>query len=280
MIYKKDIEKFILSKRGYLKKSPLVTAKAIWKVSPKKLLPKTHAQIEKELSLIKEVQTNLRLAKDIVYTEKQKDLHDAYHSLMQELDRPKRKLFFDIETTPNIVYSWRIGRDISLTHDNIIKERAVICICYKWSDENETKSLSWSKGNDKEMLKTFAKIINSADEIVGQNSDRFDVKWLRARCLYHRIPLSVKFNSIDTLKMAKAGFYFNSNKLDYMGQFLGVGKKIHTDYELWKEVMDGDREALSKMIEYCIEDVELLERVYNEIQPYCPEKKFRYKTLN
>ena len=127
------------------------------------------------------------------------------------------------------------------------------------------------------MLKEFSKIIDSADEIVTQNGDKFDIKWLRARCIYHGIPISNKFNSIDTLKMARAGFNFNSNKLEYVGSFLGVGEKLKTGYYLWKRiVLNDDPDAMKQMIAYCEEDVRLLERVYNKLQPYCPVKKFKY----
>lgn len=30
-----------------------------------------------------------------------------------------KRLFFDIETSPNIVFSWNIGRDISIDYENI-----------------------------------------------------------------------------------------------------------------------------------------------------------------
>ena len=275
---KKEIEAFLLDKKGYLKKSPLNVARAIWRGSSKSLLPKTKDEVRKELELIKTVQKNLRLADAVVHTQQDIKLLDIYHSIVDEKNRPKRKLFFDIEVSPNIVFSWRIGSMISLAPDNIIQERAIICICYKWNDRDTVHSLERTKGNDKDILVNFSKIIDSADEIVTQNGDSFDVKWLRTRCLYHGIPVSPKFNSIDTLKMARAGFKFNSNKLDYMGKFLGVGQKNKTEYDLWRNiVLNGDKKAMNDMVEYCKQDVLLLEDVYNKLQPYCPIKKFKYK---
>ena len=129
------------------------------------------------------------------------------------IDKPKKRLFFDLEVSANVVFSWRIGRDVSLSPDDIIKERAIICACYKWEGDDKVYSLEWNKGDDKDLLLKFSKVINSADEVITQNGDAFDIKWLRARCIYHDIPVSPKFNSIDTLKMARAGFKFNSNKL-------------------------------------------------------------------
>ncbi len=278
MLRKNIVESFLLQKMGYLKKSPLETAKALWKVSPKHVQPKTKKELEKDLDLIREIQVDLRRAKTIEEEIVDTKLTDIYNDILEYKNRPKRKLFFDIETSPNVVFSWRIGNKINLSPDNILNERAIICICYKWSDDETVYSLQWNKGDDKEMLKKFAKIIDSADEVIGQNSDRFDIKWLRTRCILHNIPISVKFNSLDTLKMARAGFNFNSNKLNYMGQYLGLGEKLHTGYDLWKDIiLKNDKKAMSDMVDYCKQDVVLLEQVYNRLQEYCPIKKFKYK---
>lgn len=192
--------------------------------------------------------------------------------------RPKRRLFFDLEVSANIVFSWRVGRECSISTEDIIKERAIICVCWKWEHERTVHHLKWDEGCDKQLLIDFAKIINEADEVLTQNGDSFDIKWLRARCIHHRIPVSPKFNSIDTLKMARAGFKFNSNKLDYMGQFLGLGQKIKTEYGLWKDItLKNCPIAMNKMVKYCKRDVVLLEDVYKQLQPYCPTKRFKYK---
>lgn len=192
-------------------------------------------------------------------------------------EKPKRRMFFDIEVSANVVLSWRIGQKVYLSPDDIIKERAIICICWKWEGESTVHSLEWNKGDDKSLLEKFSKVIDTADEVITQNGDAFDIKWLRARCLYHGIKVSSKFNSIDTLKMARAGFKFNSNKLDYMGQFLGLGKKIKTEYSLWKEIMLNNCPiAMGKMVKYCQQDVNLLQEVYNKLQTLCPVKKFKY----
>jgi hypothetical protein len=61
--------------------------------------------------------------------------------------------------------------------------------------------------------------------------------------------------------------------LDYIGKFLGLGQKIHTDFNLWKDIMlHNDKEALNKMIDYCIQDVCLLEKVHKELNNHIPAK--------
>jgi len=192
----------------------------------------------------------------------------------------RRRLFFDIETSPNVVLSWRTGYELTIPHDNILEERAIICICWKWEGEDKVNSLTWDRRHcDKKMLKEFVKIINSADEAIGHNSDRYDLKWLKTRCLYHRIPMYPNYTTLDTLKMAKGQFLFNSNKLDYIAKFLGFGGKMETGgFDLWKAiVLDSCKESLNKMVAYCKKDVILLERVYQELRTYSPHK-FNYAT--
>lgn len=273
-----QVKSFLILKKGYVKKSPLIVAKKLWKSSDKASLPKTKEDVQKEIDMIRQVQSTLRTAQKVPITSEQSSILEAYEEILEYKTRKKKRLFFDLEVSPNIVFSWRIGGDISLSHDDIIKERAIICACYKWEGEKEVHSLEWNKGDDKQLLIKFSQIIDSADEIITQNGDAFDIKWLRTRCLYHNIPVSPKFNSIDTLKMAKSGFKFNSNKLDYMGQFLDMGKKIKTDYDLWKDItLDNSKTAMDKMVRYCKNDVILLEKVYHRLAPYTPPKKFKYK---
>lgn len=187
--------------------------------------------------------------------------------------RKFKRLFFDIETSPNIVYSWNVGRKINLDYTNIVEERAIITICYKWEHEKTVHHLKWNKGNDKAMLQEFSKVMNEADECIGHNSDNFDTKWVRTRCLYHNISMLPEFTSIDTLKVSRGSFRFNSNRLNYIGQYLGVGKKKDTGgFDLWKDVLKGSTKALNHMIAYCKQDVLLLEKVFHKLNPYIKHK--------
>ncbi len=180
-----------------------------------------------------------------------------------------RRLFFDIETSPNVVYSWRVGFKISLSPDNIIEERAVVCIGYKWEGESKIHSLRWDgRGNDKRMLEEFIPTLESAHEVVAHYGDKFDLPWLRARAAYHGIPMSAYIKSVDTKAQSSRGFYFNSNRLDYLAQFFGFGKKMKTDYELWIRVMDEEKDALAYMVKYCKQDVRILEKVYQYLETY------------
>lgn len=193
------------------------------------------------------------------------------HSQYINLDlKPIKRLFFDIETSPMIAYSWRIGYNINLSYDNIIKDWKIICISYKWQDKDKIHTLKWDKNQcDKQMLKDFIKVMNEADEVIAHNGDRFDLKKIRTRCLHHRLPLFPNYRTLDTLKKAKSGFNFPNNKLDTIAQWLGVGAKIkHDGFKMWVDVMNGNKKALNDMIKYCEMDVVVLEDVYLTIQSY------------
>lgn len=179
-----------------------------------------------------------------------------------------RRLFVDIETSPNICLSWRVGRKISIDSENIISERKIICIAYKWQGDERTQSVSWSDDQcDKEMLARFIPIANRADEIVAHNGDRFDIPWIKTRAIFHSLPPLPNWKTVDTLQWCKRRLLFNSNRLDYIGKYLGVGGKIKTKFNLWRDVLlNKSKPALKSMTEYCRRDVELLERVWERIE--------------
>lgn len=181
-----------------------------------------------------------------------------------------KRLFFDIETTPNIGYFWRTGYNLTIHPESIIEERKIICISYKWEGQDKIHRLNWDKNLcDKQMLIDFVKEANKADEMVAHNGDRFDIKWIRTRCIFHRVPMFPQYKTLDTLKKAKSGFNFNSNKLDYIAQFLGVGAKVkHSGFDMWKDVMKGDKKALEEMGNYCDGDIVVLEDVFLTMQNY------------
>ena len=185
-----------------------------------------------------------------------------------------KRLFFDIETSPNVGLFWSAGYRQNISYESIIKERAIICIAYKWANEKTVHLLHWDKNqNDKAMLKEFIKIANQADELIAHNGDKFDLPWIRTRCLFHGINMFPTYTTLDTLVQARNKFRFNSNKIDYIAKFLGIGAKIHTNYDMWKKiVLDNDQKSLIKMGVYCKGDVSLLEKVYDKLSPHLPTK--------
>ena len=141
------------------------------------------------------------------------------------------RLFFDIETSPNVCYVWRTGYKLNVPASNIVTEKKIICIAYKWEDEKRTHVLQWDdKLNDKRMCAEFIKVAARADELVAHNGDRFDMTWLRARCLFHGLVFP-DAPCLDTCRQSRRLFNLNSHALDYLAKYLGLGGKIKTEFD-------------------------------------------------
>jgi hypothetical protein len=179
-----------------------------------------------------------------------------------------KRLFFDIETSPNIGFFWRSGYKLMIPPENIIHERAMICLSYKWEGEKEVKTLVWNRKtqSDYQIVKKFTKVLERCDEAVGHNVDKFDMKWFLGKCLIHKLPAPPETKTVDTLVIARRRFALNSNKLDYIAQVLGYGNKSKTNFGMWRDIVLLDCEkSLTKMVKYCERDVKLNEKIYKEM---------------
>lgn len=186
-------------------------------------------------------------------------------------------LVYDIETSLETVAVFSLKYNDFIDPDSIITERHVVCVCWRWLGEKKVHSVSllddpkrFAKDphDDKYVVETFHKVLSEADVIVAHNGDNFDFRYLKTRMLYHGLPVLPPITSIDTYKVAKQHLLFNSNKLDYLGKFLGFGGKKSTPKGLWLEVLKGNRKAIQTMVDYNKRDVILLEEVFLKLRPY------------
>jgi len=185
-------------------------------------------------------------------------------------EQPIKRLFFDLETSYITARIWRPGKQY-VNPDNIIGHTKIICASYKWQYEDKVHTLVWDKKqNDSKLVKQLIKVLGEADEIIAHNGDRFDIKQLRTRAIHTGHLMYAQYRTLDTLKKARQYFAFPSNKLDYIGKALNLGRKLdHEGMDLWVKVVEHkDKDALSRMVAYCEQDVILLEEVYQCISPY------------
>ena len=178
-----------------------------------------------------------------------------------------RVLLLDIETRPTVAYVWRLF-DENIGTDQIIDAGGTICVGAKWLGEKQMTFVSdWTNGH-REMLEIIHAMIEEADAVITYNGDRFDLPKLMGEFLINGMKPPATPTSIDVYKaMKKLGL--PSNKLAFVGPFLGVGRKVkHEGFNLWKDVLAGDLKARAKMEKYCVQDVVLLENVYLKILPF------------
>jgi len=188
-----------------------------------------------------------------------------------------RLLFWDVETSHNLAAVFKLFGEDYISHENIVQERYIVCGAWKWDGErsvhgvsvlDDPKRFKRDPNDDRHVVQTLHGVLSQADIIVAHNGDRYDIKFHAARALAHGLSPLPPIQSVDTLKVAKSRFLFNSNRLDYLGQFLGLGRKKSTPRGLWLDVLRGDAKAVKTMLSYNKQDVILLEAVYRKLAPY------------
>jgi len=184
-------------------------------------------------------------------------------------------LVFDVETAPLKSYVWGIW-NVNLGHSlNMIEsDWFMLTWSAKWFMEDTVLSDRLTaqevlNEDDSRITKSLWELLEEADVVVAHNALKFDIKRVNTRFLKNGLTPPMPYQVIDTLIHARKRFNITSNKLDYIGKFLGLGEKLSTGgFDLWKRCMQGDEDALRDMETYNIQDVRLLEDVYLALLPY------------
>ena len=175
-------------------------------------------------------------------------------------------LVIDLETSHIIARVWGKWNQ-NINDGDIIRDWMILCWSAKWLFDEKIYSCSMKpkeikKGDDKRVTKALWQMFNDADVIIAHNLNKFDAKKANSKFILHGLNSPKPYLSIDTLLHARKQFKMTSNRLDYLGEILGVGRKIETPKGLWNRVEDGDAESMVEMQKYCDQDVLLLEDVY------------------
>jgi len=204
-------------------------------------------------------------------------------------------LAFDIETLPQFGPFWTRFRPI-IRQESIIEHTSIFCACWQVVDHNgrpkgavqsssildDPKRFKANIYDDEHVVRELHKAAQEADMYLFQNGISFDLKKLNARIVYYGLEPLPEKQSIDTLRKARQTFGFDSNKLDYMGRYLGVGEKMETGgQQMWDDITQCKYPPVGKepdftltektikyAVKYCKQDVKLLIEVYKKIRPY------------
>ena len=176
-------------------------------------------------------------------------------------------LLLDLETSPNTAYVWKIWLE-NIGINQLIESSEVMCWSAKWLGEDEIMFDSNYQSSTKKMLKGLHKLLDEADAVVTYNGNRFDIPVANKEFLLYGMAPPAPYKRIDLYQTVKRQFKFVSNKLTYVCAFLGIGKKIDTDFQLWIDCMNRDPKAWAEMEKYNRNDVTLLEGLYLYILPW------------
>lgn len=204
-----------------------------------------------------------------------KRLRKAGHSL----DSPDRRspnfavdatkiLLLDIETAPMIAMVWGTRKQY-INHDWIAQNGYILCWTAKWLGSKEVMFKRIRKGQSASLLGPIQKLLHQAHAVIHYNGKKFDIPTLNKEFLTHGIPPPSPYKQVDLLQTMWEKFSFPSNKLDYIAQTLGLGKKMrHEGPQLWKDCMDDRPQAWKTMEAYNRQDVVLLEKLYLKLRPW------------
>jgi hypothetical protein len=186
---------------------------------------------------------------------------------------PLRVLFWDIETAPLLAHVWSLWDKGGIPPARLLKDGFILSWSAKWRGERKVHSAVLTSEeaksqDDSRIVQALADLLREADVIVAHNGDRFDLPKLNGRLMKHGLEPLGPVQTIDTLKLAKKNISLASNRLDYLGSVLGLGRKIDTTMALWGACYVGDPKALREMVRYNRQDVVLLEEVFEALRPY------------
>lgn len=186
-------------------------------------------------------------------------------------------ILYDIENFPHVGEFWDGMYEQNIL--SVLEYGGIASIAWKELGKKKVHAIALpmyhGKDKDVQLLKVFHKVLEEADIIVAHNGNSFDIKKLNAYFIRAGLsPLPAR-KSIDTLRVAKTYFRFNSNKLDELGHYLGLGRKVQTGgYSLWQGCKRNDPRAWRQMIKYNKMDVILLEKVYYKFLPWITNHPF------
>jgi len=200
-------------------------------------------------------------------------------------------LLFDIETDFMVNATWGLWKQ-NIHIGQIIKDWSMICWSAKWlfSETIYSGTVTPEESlmrDDKKATIELWKLVDEADVIIAHNLAGFDKKKMNTCFLKHDLGQPSSYQMIDTLLIARSNFAISSNKLDYLAKFFGLPMKFDTSFSLWRECDGIDaivteeitstsksilkittynkkviQKALDYMVEYCKNDVSVLESIY------------------
>lgn len=179
-------------------------------------------------------------------------------------------LLIDVESAPALTATHTLWPN-GISYKSIVQDWFLICACWKWLGEKKIYSSQIkNETEDKKVADDLAKVWAEADIVIGHNHKKFDSRKLQSRLIFHHLPPLANTPLVDTLLEVRKTSAEISNRLDYLGIHLIGEKKRETGQELWLKAMKGNKEvqALTDMVRYCKQDVNLLEKVYLRLRPY------------
>lgn len=154
----------------------------------------------------------------------------------------------------------------TLSLDQLLDHGKVLCWSAKWYGK---KDMLFARHDDTHFLASIHALLDEADAVISYNGKRHDIPLLNREFLKAELAPPSPYKQIDLLETAKKAFKFPSNKLQHVSDELGIGQKLdHDGFQMWVDCLQGDEKAWTKMRKYNMQDVKLLEKLYEKLLPW------------
>jgi hypothetical protein len=180
-----------------------------------------------------------------------------------------RILHLDIEISPVLVTVWGLFGNRFINPQNIQGNSEVLTWAALWDGDDKVLYDNLAQSTKREMITQIHELIDQADVVVTYNGNKFDLKILNKEFLELGLPPPAPYISVDLLATMRKNFRFTSNKMDYVCEALGLPtKKDHRGHQMWLDCMAGKKSAFREMSEYNVQDVVMLEALYERVKPW------------
>ena len=175
-------------------------------------------------------------------------------------------VFWDTEFTPNLAYVWGLWEQ-NVSPSFVQETQRMLCFGAK--DYKKPTTVVDERVGRVEMLTQLRDRLTDADLVVSWNGAKYDTRMANREFVKEGLTPPAPYKEVDLMRIVKQRFAFASNKLDFVAQELGVGRKVDTGgFKLWEGVMAGDEKSWTKMRRYQKQDVELLEKLFEIVKPW------------
>jgi RNase P subunit RPR2 len=187
-------------------------------------------------------------------------------------------LYIDIETAPDLAWVWGVYQQNAI---EVSEHWQILTFAWRWGARGKTqvlglddtpgrkRSAKLSRNDDWWLMRKLGELLHNADIVVAHNGRAFDTRKINARMIALEIPPPAPYQVIDTKNETARVAAFSSNRLDWLGDQLGLGRKLkHEGFGMWRGCMDGDAKAWAKMKRYNKHDITLLVRLHQRIQSW------------
>lgn len=180
----------------------------------------------------------------------------------------------DIETLPITTYNWHLF-DEPRALDRLVNDWAIFMGAVKWMGDKKVyiadTEATGDPYDDKVVVQWLCELLDEADIVIGQNVQKFDLRKIRARAIYHGLKPFREPQVVDTLLMSREIAQFTSHKLEYMSGMTETHKSQHLKFPgfaLWLGVIDKNPGAYAEARRYNRDDVKSTEELYLKLRPW------------